>query len=109
MALRQGRGSWPQCLLSRCRMCFTCKIDAARLNCFSMNEVEKKYRNAISQMGGPARFERCLSLLDEMVGMLRRRLNQDKPGLPEIQIRREIAVKLYRRDKNIQRMLQTLS
>lgn len=73
-----------------------------------MKGVEKQYREAIGGWSGRRRVERAEDLFTEVREMLARRIVDREPELTPSEVRRRVAERLYRSDRETLGLLSRL-
>lgn len=69
------------------------------------NDVEKLYRQKMAEMGGKLRVARVVSLFNGGRAIVASRILAENPGLTGLSLKIAVAKQMYRRDPNIQKLL----
>jgi len=73
-----------------------------------MNSIDREYFAKIRAMSPQQRIERCVSLFDAIHLMIQNKILQENPDLNAKELRRQIAMHLYRSDSPTQTLLQAM-
>jgi hypothetical protein len=74
-----------------------------------MDDIEREYRSRLGRLSGRERVSLSAGLLAEICEMIRHRIHDSEPELPEREIRRRIAVAIYRTDRGARQLLSILA
>ena len=70
--------------------------------------IQRKYEEAMERLGSAGRVERSLGLLAEIYRMLEHCISREQQGISGRELRRQVALRLYRGDEVATRRLQEI-